>query len=74
VEDPQVEHLGIVVPIESPHEATHAVRPPAQFDGARAHSVRAAPLLDEHGAAIRGELAQGVAWPEREASLAGVEG
>jgi crotonobetainyl-CoA:carnitine CoA-transferase CaiB-like acyl-CoA transferase len=74
VEDPQVEHLGIVVPIESPHEATHAVRPPAQFDGARAHSVRAAPLLDEHGAAIRAELAHGIAWPEREASLAGVEG
>ena len=74
VEDPQVEHLGIVVPIESPHEATHAVRPPAQFDGARAHSVRAAPLLDEHGAAIRAELAHGIAWPQREASLAGVEG
>src|SRR3984957_1978474 len=73
VEDPQVEHLGIVVPIESPHGATHAVRPPAQFDGERAHSVRAAPLLDEHGAAIRAELAQGIAWPERERSLADVE-
>jgi crotonobetainyl-CoA:carnitine CoA-transferase CaiB-like acyl-CoA transferase len=73
VEDPQVEHLGIVVPIESPHEATHAVRPAAQFDGERAHSVRAAPLLNEHGAAIRAELALGIAWPEREPSLASVE-
>jgi crotonobetainyl-CoA:carnitine CoA-transferase CaiB-like acyl-CoA transferase len=73
VGDPQVEHLGIVVPIESPHGATHAVRPAAQFDGERARSVRAAPLLDEHGAAIRAELAQGIAWPERERSLAEVE-
>jgi crotonobetainyl-CoA:carnitine CoA-transferase CaiB-like acyl-CoA transferase len=73
VEDPQVEHLGIVVPIESPHGATHAVRPAAQFDGERSRSVRAAPLLDEHGAAIRAELAQGIAWPERERSLADVE-
>jgi len=69
VEDPQVEHLGIVVPIE----ATHAVRPAVQFDGVRARSVSAAPLLDEHGAAIRAELAHGTAWPERERSLAGVE-
>lgn len=74
VHDPQVEHLGIVVPIESPHGATHAVRPAAQFDGIRAHSVRAAPLLDEHGPAIRAELAHGVAWPVSERSLAGVEG
>jgi crotonobetainyl-CoA:carnitine CoA-transferase CaiB-like acyl-CoA transferase len=73
VDDPQVEHLGIVVPIESPHGATHAVRPAAQFDGQRAQSVRAAPLLDEHGAAIRAELAQGMAWPDRERSLADVE-
>lgn len=73
VEDPQVEHLGIVVPIESPHEATHAVRPAVQFDGVRARSVRAAPLLDEHGAAIRAELAHGIAWPERARSLASVE-
>jgi hypothetical protein len=34
-----------------------------QFSGARAHSVRAAPLLNEHGAAIRAELAGGAAWP-----------
>ncbi len=41
VRDPQVAHLGIVVPVESPHTATQAVRPAVQFDGVRASSVRA---------------------------------
>ena len=36
---------------------TQAVRPAVQFDGQRATSVRPAPLLDEHGAAIRAQLA-----------------
>lgn len=64
VRDPQVAHLGIVVPIESPHTATRAVRPAAQFDGARAQSVSAAPLLNQHGEAIRAALNSGTAWPE----------
>jgi crotonobetainyl-CoA:carnitine CoA-transferase CaiB-like acyl-CoA transferase len=63
VRDPQVEHLGIIVPVERPHTALRSVRPPFQFDGARAHTVRAAPLLDEHGPAIRAALAQGSGWP-----------
>ena len=63
VKDPQVEHLGLIVPVEGPHGAKRAVRPAVQFSGARAHSVRAAPLLNEHGAAIRAELAGGAAWP-----------
>jgi crotonobetainyl-CoA:carnitine CoA-transferase CaiB-like acyl-CoA transferase len=67
VKDPQVEHLGLIVPIDGPHGAKRAVRPAVQFGGVRAHSVRAAPLLNEHGAAIRAELAGGAAWP----SLAG---
>src|SRR5215467_13079822 len=58
VHDPQVEHLGIVVPVEAPHAATQSVRPAFQFDGVRASSVRAAPLLDEHGQAIRANLAR----------------
>jgi crotonobetainyl-CoA:carnitine CoA-transferase CaiB-like acyl-CoA transferase len=62
VHDPQVEHLGITVPIEAPHTALHSVRPPFQFDGERARSVRAAPLLDEHGKAIRAALAGGKSW------------
>jgi crotonobetainyl-CoA:carnitine CoA-transferase CaiB-like acyl-CoA transferase len=74
VTDPQVEHLGLVVPIEEPHGAVHSIRPAVQFDGVRARSVRAAPLLDEHGAAIRAELANGASWPSRQRSLAGVEG
>ncbi len=67
VKDPQVEHLGLIVPVDEPHGARQAVRPAVQFVGARAHSVRAAPLLNEHGAAIRAELGGGAAWP----SLAG---
>jgi crotonobetainyl-CoA:carnitine CoA-transferase CaiB-like acyl-CoA transferase len=63
VKDPQVEHLELIVPVEEPHGAKHAVRPAVQFGGVRAHSVRPAPLLNEHGAAIRAELASGVAWP-----------
>ncbi len=63
VKDPQVQHLGLMVPVEEPHAATHAVRPPVQFDGQRADAVRPAPLLDEHGAAIRARLAQSPDWP-----------
>jgi len=65
VRDPQVEHLGIVVPIESPNTATHAVRPAIQFDGSHADSVHAAPLLDQHGQAIRAALSREDAWPVR---------
>jgi crotonobetainyl-CoA:carnitine CoA-transferase CaiB-like acyl-CoA transferase len=64
VNDPQVKHLGVVVPIDSPHTATEAVRPAIQFDGTRAHSVRPAPLLDQHGKAIRAALDQNSAWPD----------
>jgi crotonobetainyl-CoA:carnitine CoA-transferase CaiB-like acyl-CoA transferase len=64
VNDPQVKHLGVVVPIDSPHTATQAVRPAIQFDGIRAHSVRPAPLLDQHGKAIRAALDQTTAWPD----------
>jgi len=64
VQDPQVKHLGVVVPIESPHTATEAVRPALRFDGIRAQSVRPAPLLDQHGQAIRQALRQNTAWPD----------
>ncbi len=64
IDDPQVKHLGVVVPIESPHTATEAVRPAVRFDGNRALSVRPAPLLDQHGKAIRAALAQTTAWPD----------
>jgi crotonobetainyl-CoA:carnitine CoA-transferase CaiB-like acyl-CoA transferase len=71
VRDPQVEHLGIVVPIEAPHTATQAVRPAMQFDGVRARSVQPAPLLNQHGEAIRAALARGEAWPAAGEALGG---
>jgi crotonobetainyl-CoA:carnitine CoA-transferase CaiB-like acyl-CoA transferase len=70
VQDPQVEHLGVIVPIENPHTAKRAVRPAVQFGGTRAASVRAAPTLNEHGARIRADLANGVRWPDLMAAAA----
>lgn len=65
VADPQVAHLGIIVPVEAAHGGEHAVRPAVRFAGERAASVRAAPLLDEHGPEIREALKAGVRWPLR---------
>jgi crotonobetainyl-CoA:carnitine CoA-transferase CaiB-like acyl-CoA transferase len=70
VKDPQVEHLGLIVPVEEPHGARQSVRPAVQFGGTRAKSVRPAPLLNEHGAAIRAALAKGAAWPDRPGAVA----
>jgi crotonobetainyl-CoA:carnitine CoA-transferase CaiB-like acyl-CoA transferase len=64
VDDPQVIHLDLIVPVEQAHGGAHAVRPAIQFDGDRAASVRTAPLLDEHGDAIRQALADARCWPE----------
>jgi hypothetical protein len=58
-----VQHLGVVVPVESPHSATQAVRPALNFDGQHARSVSAAPLLDQDGKAIRAALERTGAWP-----------
>jgi crotonobetainyl-CoA:carnitine CoA-transferase CaiB-like acyl-CoA transferase len=66
VHDPQVQHLGIVVPVEAPQAATQSVRPALRFDGLRVHSVRAAPVLDQHGKAIRAALARAKVWPAAE--------
>jgi crotonobetainyl-CoA:carnitine CoA-transferase CaiB-like acyl-CoA transferase len=64
VNDPQARHLGLVVPVEAASEGgREAVRPALQFDGRRATSVTAAPLLNQQGDAIRAALAQGAAWP-----------
>ena len=68
VHDPQVEHLGLIVPVESAQGGARAVRPPVQFAGVRQPSVRAAPLLNEHGAAIRDGLARGERWPPADAA------
>ena len=64
-QDPQVGHLDLIVPVEGAHGGNKSVRPPVQFAGERARYVYAAPLLDEHGAAIRAGLARGERWPVR---------
>jgi crotonobetainyl-CoA:carnitine CoA-transferase CaiB-like acyl-CoA transferase len=64
VADPQVRHLGLVVPVEARSAGgSFAVRPPLQFDGSHADSVSAAPLLNQHGEAIRMALAASKDWP-----------
>ena len=63
VQDPQVEHLGLIVPVEGAHAGNQAVRPAVQFAGERARCVRAAPLLNEQGTAIREALGSGARWP-----------
>ena len=63
VQDPQVQHLGLVVPVERAHGGKQAVRPAVQFDGVHATHVTTAPLLDEHGADIRRSLVAGTRWP-----------
>jgi crotonobetainyl-CoA:carnitine CoA-transferase CaiB-like acyl-CoA transferase len=65
--DPQVEHLGLIVPVVGAHGGTRSVRPPVQFGGVRENSVRAAPLLNEHGDLIRAAIARGEGWPARRA-------
>jgi crotonobetainyl-CoA:carnitine CoA-transferase CaiB-like acyl-CoA transferase len=65
VRDPQVDHLGLIVPVTGAHDALRSVRPPVQFAGVRDHAVRAAPLLNEHGPTIRAALARGELWPAR---------
>ena len=71
VEDPQARHLGLVVPVEAAIEGgREAVRPALQFDGRRATSVIAAPLLNQHGDAIRSALARDSGWPAAAAPAA----
>jgi crotonobetainyl-CoA:carnitine CoA-transferase CaiB-like acyl-CoA transferase len=72
VNDPQVRHLGLIVPVERAHGGKQAVRPPIQFDGTRATRVRTAPLLDEHGADIRRSAR--ASWPPMVDMAAGEAG
>lgn len=59
LEDPQARHLGIKVSAPSSELGTFTtVRPPYNFDGAPERGVVPPPLLDEHGAEIRAELAR----------------
>ena len=57
--DPQAEHLRIAVKMPHPENGeTTTVRAPYSFDGSPEFDVRPPPTLDEHGAAIRAELAR----------------
>jgi crotonobetainyl-CoA:carnitine CoA-transferase CaiB-like acyl-CoA transferase len=69
VDDPQARHMGMIVPVAGRIEgAQRSVRPAHSFDGKRASEVTAAPLIDQHGAAIRAALARAPeVWPQREA-------
>jgi len=70
VADPQVRHLGLVVPVEARSAGgKFAVRPPLQFDGSRVEAVSAAPLLNQHGDAIRMALAASKDWPAPQSPL-----
>jgi len=66
IRDPQVDHLGLIVPVTHAHDGARSVRPPVQFGGVRGKSVRAAPLLNEHGQSIRTSLARSERWPALE--------
>ena len=66
-EDPQAQHLDMVVPVSGRLEgALKAIRAPMTFDGARDQAVGAAPVLDQHSQAIRQALAERPGqWPGR---------
>jgi crotonobetainyl-CoA:carnitine CoA-transferase CaiB-like acyl-CoA transferase len=70
VKDPQVQHLDLIVPIESPHSATAAVRPALNFNSHHAKAVLPAPMLNQHGKAIRAALDHAAAWPAAALSAA----
>jgi crotonobetainyl-CoA:carnitine CoA-transferase CaiB-like acyl-CoA transferase len=56
-EDPQVKHLGLVVPMEQPgHGTVHALRFPTLLSGVPAPIRRPAPALGEHTAEVLREL------------------
>ncbi|ADZ70896.1 CaiB/BaiF CoA transferase family protein [Polymorphum gilvum] len=59
LEDPQAKHLGIAVSV--PHATMGqftTVRAPYSFDGEADRDLLPPPMLDEHGAEIRAELAR----------------
>jgi crotonobetainyl-CoA:carnitine CoA-transferase CaiB-like acyl-CoA transferase len=59
LEDPQARHLQLLVAGEHPTMgAFRTVRCPVSFDGQRALEVSAPPVLGEHDAQVRAELAE----------------
>lgn len=70
VDDPQVNHLNLIVPMEKTGQdgADRAVRPAVTVDGRPFLDVRPAPRLDADGETIRQSLANGKGWPDPTAS------
>ncbi len=59
LDDPQARHLGILVETDHPVMGRfRTVRTPLSFDGQRISDVVAPPVLDEHGAELREQLAK----------------
>jgi crotonobetainyl-CoA:carnitine CoA-transferase CaiB-like acyl-CoA transferase len=59
--DPQVEHLGMIVPARGgEHGAASALRPPFRMNGERDIAIQAAPILNQDSANIRSALAHGL--------------
>lgn len=65
VEDPQVKHMNIVVPVAKDGEdaASHSIRSAIIFDGNPSLDVKPAPRLDADGTDIRAALKQSEGWP-----------
>ncbi|WMT91034.1 CoA transferase [Pelagibacterium sp. H642] len=75
VEDPQVNHLNLIVPVEKTGDdaADRAVRPAVTVDGEPFLNVRPAPRLDADGEAVRRNVAEGKGWPELAATARRLE-
>ncbi|CDZ26845.1 CoA transferase [Neorhizobium galegae] len=76
VNDPQAQHLEMFVPVAGRIEgAKETVRPAYSFDGEHAKTVRAAPVVNQHGDEIRAALQSNpTAWPALETETAAVAG
>jgi len=66
VEDPQVNHLDLIVPVRKDGEdaADRAVRPAVTIDGSPVLTVKPAPRFDADGEVIRSHFAEGKGWPQ----------
>ena len=66
VRDPQVEHLGLIVPVMAAHGGSRSVRPPVQFGGVRQKfraggaAIERARRCDTRGAGTRRAMARRV--------------
>ncbi len=62
LDDPQVRHLGLEIAVDHPTQGRfRSIRTPIVYDGERDVAILPAPTLDEHGAAIRASLVEGIA-------------